>query len=107
MRLARRETGLNPPDDRSKAVLLFWIICLVSVLCLLYFRMRLFIDALWSPAWKGLTSWLLFMMSNCLFVTFPCGILGQVWHLIISIPDCPLSHSDQTLKSTCLDKHNF
>ena len=28
----------------------------------------------------------------CIFVTFPCGILGQVWHLIVSFPDlCPLS----------------
>ena len=24
---------------------------------------------------------------NCVFVTFPCGILGQVWYLIVSIPD--------------------
>ena len=27
------------------------------------------------------------MVSNCEFVTFPCGILGQVWYLIVSIPD--------------------
>ena len=33
--------------------------------------MRLFICALWSPAGKGLTSWLSFMVSNCEFVTFP------------------------------------
>ena len=27
------------------------------------------------------------------FVTFPCGILGQVWYLIVSIPDlCHLSY---------------
>ena len=26
---------------------------------------------LWSPAGKGLTSWLLFVVSNCEFVTFP------------------------------------
>ena len=26
--------------------------------------------ALWSPAGKGLTSWFLFLMSNCEFVTF-------------------------------------
>ena len=38
----------------------------------------LFIAALWSPAGKGLTSLLLFVMFNCAFVTFPCGILGQV-----------------------------
>ena len=48
---------------------------------------RLFIAALWSPAGKGLTSWLLFVMFNCVFVTFPCGILGQVWYLIVSIPE--------------------
>ena len=24
---------------------------------------------------------------NCVIVTFPCGNLGQVWHLIVSLPD--------------------
>ena len=42
-----------------------------SVLCLLCLRARLFICALWSPAGKGLTSWLLFVVSSCEFVTFP------------------------------------
>ena len=42
-----------------------------SVLCLLCLCMRLFICALWSPAGKGLTSWLSFVVSNCEFVTFP------------------------------------
>ena len=33
------------------------------------------------------------MMLNCVFVTFPCDILGQVWYLIVSIPDlCHLSY---------------
>ena len=40
-------------------------------LYLLYFRARLFIDALWSPAGKGLTTWISFVMSNCEVVTFP------------------------------------
>ena len=72
---------------RSKAVLLLWIICVIYVLRLSC------IAALWSPAWKGLTSWLLFVMFNCTFVTFPCGILGHVWYLIVSIPDlCRLSY---------------
>ena len=54
---------------------------------------RLFIAALWSPAGKGLTSLLLFVMLNCDFVTFPCGILGQVWYSIVWIPDlCRLSY---------------
>ena len=30
---------------------------------------RLFIAALWSPAGKGLISWLLFVMFNCVFST--------------------------------------
>ena len=37
----------------------------LSVLCLLCFRARLFIDAVWSPAGKELTSWSSFVVSNC------------------------------------------
>ena len=56
-------------------------------LCYLY-PPRLFIAALWSPAGKGLTSWLLNVMFS-----FQCGILGQVWYLIVLIPDlCRLSY---------------
>ena len=40
-----------------------------SVLCLLCLCSRLFICALWSPAGKGLTSWLSFVVANCEFVT--------------------------------------
>ena len=32
--------------------------------------MRLFIFTLWSPAGKGLTSWLSIVVCNCAFVTF-------------------------------------
>ena len=61
--------------------------CLVFVM-----PSRLLIAALWSPAGKGLTSWLLFVMFNCVFVTFPC-MLRQVWYLIVSIPDLyPISY---------------
>ena len=36
-------------------------------LCLVFAMLsRLFIAALWSPAWKGVTSWLLFVMLNCI-----------------------------------------
>ena len=70
-------------------------------LVLLCFHARLFVDALWSPARKRLTSWLSFVMSNCDVVNFPCGILGQVWYLIVLITDlCCLSYfSKMTLKS--------
>ena len=65
-----------------------------SSLCLEFVILsRLFIAALWSPAGKGPTYWLLFVMFNCVFVTFPCAILGQVWHLIVSFPHlCRLSY---------------
>ena len=57
-------------------------------LCLVFVMLsRLFIAALWSPTGKGLASWLSFVMFNCVFVTLPCSILGQVWCLIVSIPD--------------------
>ena len=43
----------------------------------------LFLAALWSPAGKGLTSWL----CSCILVTLPYGVPGQVCFLIVSIPD--------------------
>ena len=60
-------------------------------LCLVFVMLsRLFIAASWTPAGKLLTSWLLFVTSYCDFVTFPCGILSQVWYLLVLIPDlCP------------------
>ena len=42
----------------------------------------------------------------CIFVTFPCGILGQVWYLIVSSPDlCCLSYLKRryNIKGTYLD----
>ena len=64
------------------------------MLCLVFVKLlRPFIAALWPLAGKGLTYWLSFVLFNCVFVTFPCGILGQVWYLIVSIPDlCCLSY---------------
>ena len=49
--------------------------------------LRLLIAALWSLAGKELTSSLWFVVFNCVSVTFPCGIPGQVWYLIVWIPD--------------------
>ena len=57
--------------DHSKAVLLLLIIYVIYVLFLLCFRARLLIDALWSPAKKGLISWLSFVMSIYEVFTFP------------------------------------
>ena len=48
-----------------------WYFCLV----LLCFHARLFVDALWSPGGKGLTSWLSFVMSYCDIASFPLVFL--------------------------------
>ena len=70
------------------------LLCFCSVLCLLCLCACLFICALWSPAGKGLTSWLSFVASTVI-CHFPIDILGQVWYLIVSIPDlCTLTYFD-------------
>ena len=46
--------------------LLFFCLTFVMPLCA-----SVYIYALWSPAGKGLVSWLSFVVSNCEFVTFP------------------------------------
>ena len=89
------KTGLNPNfnnfTDRSKPVLLLWIIYVIS------FNWYAFMDV-----------WLLMPVFTCWERTdplalvcdvklwrchFPIGILGQVWCWIVSIPDlCPLSY---------------
>ena len=53
----------------------FLIVVFLFLIILTYYFVcnlceRLFICALWSPAGKGLTSWLSFVVSNCEFVTF-------------------------------------
>ena len=36
----------------------------------------------------------LWLMFSCVFVTVPCGVLGQLWYMIVSIHDlCLLSYS--------------
>ena len=48
----------------SKAVLLLWIFYVFVLTCVYYVCACLFIWALWSPAGKGLTSWLSFVVSS-------------------------------------------
>ena len=83
---------LESQNIEFNAVPLLWIIYVISVLFLLCFRARLFIDVLWSPAGKGLTSWLSFVMCYCevlIFYWYP----GSGVVLDLSIPDlCPLSY---------------
>ena len=64
----------------------------------------LFIDALWSHAGKGLTSWLSFVMSNCEVVAFPLVSWVRCNECsIMSIPDiCPLSYFLAAVSVLCL-----
>ena len=65
-----------------------FLFCLVFAM----FCARLFICALWSPAGKGLASWLSFVVSS-VSLSLSIGILGQVWYLIVSIPDlCTITY---------------
>ena len=63
---------------------------------------RLFIATMWSPDLLALVC-----DVYCDFVTFSFGILGQVWYLIVSIPDpCCLSyfHKKTNHEITRIDK---
>ena len=57
-------------------------------LCLVFVMLSLlFIAALWVPAKKGVTFDSCLRCLNSAFVTFPCCKLGNVWYLIVLIPD--------------------
>ena len=95
------------------------LLCFCSVLCLLCFvRVCLYVlcGHLLGKGWP-FGSWLWCLLWVC---HFPIGILGQVWYLIVSIPDlCTItyfytyySHSTEigTIKNwkmIFLDKHAF
>ena len=69
------------------------LLCFCSVLCLLCLCARLFICALWSPAGKGLTSWLSFVASAVSLSLSHWYLGSSVWCLIVSIPDlCTLTY---------------
>ena len=55
-----------------------------------------------------LASWLSLVVSNCEFVVFPIGILGQVWYLIVSIPDlCTFTYLSYIIDGTGMHKNNM
>ena len=95
VRLARRKTGLIPPVNLfySKAVLLLWIFYVfLSCVCYVFVRVCLYVPC-GHLLGKGWPLGFSFMVSNCGFFYFPIGILGQLWYLIVSIPDiCTLTY---------------
>ena len=85
--------GFKPSRKRSltahsKAMLLLWINYVIYVSC------SCFLDCSLQPCahliGKG---WPLgslvsqYVMFNCVFVTFLCDVLGQLWCLVVMIPD--------------------
>ena len=57
-------------------------------LCLMFVVM---LSCLVATCWeRAILLALLNVMFSCVFITFQCGILGQVWYLIVWIPDCCL-----------------
>ena len=76
---------------RSKAVLLLWIIC-VFVSCVSHAFASVHCCLL-ITCWERADLLAFVGDVYCIFVTFPCGILCQVWHLIVSFPVlCRLSY---------------
>ena len=94
---AHIKTGLSPPvkyfTDRSKAVLLLWIfyVFVLSCVCYVFVRVCLYVlcGHLLGKGWPlGSRLWCLLWVCH-----FPNDILGQVWYLIVSIPDlCTLTY---------------
>ena len=72
--------------DRSKAVLLSWILFVIYVSCLSCF-LSVFCGLVVTCWEKADLLALLCVMFSCVFVASACGVLGQVWDLIVSIPD--------------------
>ena len=71
-------------------MLLLWILFVLCVSCLSTILSCL----LTIPCSLVVTCWeradhlvLLYVRFSCVFVIFPYGVLGQVWHLIVLIPD--------------------
>ena len=73
--------------DRPKAMLLLWILFRYLCFMIIFVMMScLFLAALWSWERADLLA-LLCVEFSCIFVTFPYGVQGQVWYLIVLIPD--------------------
>ena len=80
--------------DRSEAVFLLWIfyVFVLSCVCFVFVRVCLYVlcGHLQGKGWPlGSRLWCLLWVCH-----FPIGILGQVWYLIVSIPDlCTITYS--------------
>ena len=89
-----RQTKMSRLHQQPKTVLKQTFFSYLRLLCV-YFRRVLSV-----PCSRVVTCWeradllaLLCVMFSCVFVTHPYEVMGQVWYLIVSIPDlCLLSY---------------
>ena len=89
--LSSISTNLYIFTDRSKAVLLLLINCVISVLCLSRLASVHYCPVV--TCWERADILALVCGVKLCFGGFPCGILGQMWYLTVSIPNlCPLSY---------------
>ena len=72
-------------------VVLYFVFVFVILSCL-------FLEALWSPAGEGLTSWRSCMRCFLVICYFPFIVLCKVWYLILSIAElCLIPYLNQDL----------
>ena len=69
-------------SDRSKAVLILWVLLSICVSCLIVLSVPY---SLVVTCWErdGLLALMYVCDVFCVFVTFPYGVLGQVWYFIV------------------------
>ena len=79
------KSSINFLTDRSKAVLLLWILFVICVLC--HTILSGFLQPYGDLLGKGWPLGSLVCDVSCVCVTFAYGVLGQVWYLIVWIPD--------------------
>ena len=92
IRLVLKQLLWDPPSVNALSfnALIFSILRIVCTISFHYSCPWIFsmsFTAFNSPAWKGLTSWLSVVVST-VSLSLPIGILGQVWYLIVPIPEC-------------------
>ena len=87
VRLARRETGLNNLLTVQRRCFFCWSFMLsLSCICFVMLSCASVSWCLVVTCWERTD-----LLALVCDVTFPFGILGQVWYLIVLIPDfCPL-----------------
>ena len=75
--------------DHSQAELLLWIIVLLFMIhvCLYYTVLSVPCSLVSTCLERADLLSFLCVMFSCVYVTFPYGVSGQVWYLIVAIPD--------------------